>query len=189
MSITRTNSIPRSSAVIAVVGIHALMFYALSTGLNVTKITQPLESMVTVFLPQEKPASPPLPKAKLPDAELEQAIPEPEPVIPAPPETDSVPVESPEPPAPAPASTFSIKYRVDPQYPAAAKRAGEQGTVLLELIVAPDGRPSEVNILRSSGFPVLDQAAVDAVRKWRFATNATGLARLQLPVTFKLEQG
>jgi protein TonB len=55
------------------------------------------------------------------------------------------------------------------------------------LIVGPDGKTSEVSMLRSSGFPLLDQAAMDAVRKWRFNTHEAGYARLELPVTFKLD--
>lgn len=191
MSVTRTDSFPRGGAVIAVIAIHLIMFYAISSGLNVTKIVQPLEAMVTVFVPDEKPAEPPAPVPKISDANLTDVVPQVEPVLQVPAiETEqSVPIEtSTAPPADAaPITAFSIQKRVDPLYPAASRRAGDQGTVLLELVVAPDGRPTEVNVLRSSGFPLLDKAAVDAVYKWRFSTKESGLARLQLPVTFKLE--
>lgn len=191
MSVTRTDSFPRGGAIIAVIAVHLIMFYAISSGLNVTKIIQPLEAMVTVFVPDEKPAEPAAPVPKISDAKVTDVVPQVEPVVPIPEiETEqSVPIEAPSAPptTAAPITAFSIEKRVDPLYPAAARRAGEQGTVLLELVVAPDGRPTEVNILRSSGFPLLDQAAIDAVRKWRFSTKESGFARLQLPVTFKLE--
>ncbi len=54
-----------------------------------------------------------------------------------------------------------------PEYPAAARVRGWQGAVELSVTVAADGRVSEVRITRSSGYAVLDAAAVNAVRGWR----------------------
>jgi protein TonB len=51
--------------------------------------------------------------------------------------------------------------------PAAAKAARVQGVVVLELVLATDGSVSETRILRS--IPLLDQAAVDAVRQWKYS--------------------
>jgi periplasmic protein TonB len=56
----------------------------------------------------------------------------------------------------------------EPVYPDAAARRGEQGTVILLIHVAPDGRPSAVDILQSSGFGLLDRAARQAVEGWHF---------------------
>ena len=55
---------------------------------------------------------------------------------------------------------------VAPVYPEAARRANVAGVVILEVTVAPDGTVSGARILRS--IPLLDQAAVEAVRQWRF---------------------
>jgi periplasmic protein TonB len=53
-----------------------------------------------------------------------------------------------------------------PVYPPIARAAGVQGIVVLEAVIAEDGTVSEVRVLRSQ--PLLDAAAVEAVRKWRF---------------------
>jgi periplasmic protein TonB len=53
-----------------------------------------------------------------------------------------------------------------PVYPAIARAAGVQGIVVLEAVIAEDGTVREVRVLRSQ--PLLDAAAVEAVRKWRF---------------------
>ena len=55
-----------------------------------------------------------------------------------------------------------------PEYPRAALRGGVQGTVLVRVDVAADGRPTRVDIARSSGSRELDRAAQRAVEGWRF---------------------
>jgi protein TonB len=54
-----------------------------------------------------------------------------------------------------------------PRYPELARRQGIEGTVLLRLFVAADGRVREVEVAESSGHPILDAEAVTAVRSWR----------------------
>ena len=53
---------------------------------------------------------------------------------------------------------------VSPSYPDIAKQARVQGVVILECTISPQGKVSDVKVLR--GIPLLDQAAVDAVRQW-----------------------
>ncbi|QPI75633.1 energy transducer TonB [Sphingobium fuliginis] len=55
-----------------------------------------------------------------------------------------------------------------PRYPLESRRKREQGTVLLMLTLALDGSVETVAISRSSGFARLDDAALDAVRRWRW---------------------
>jgi protein TonB len=55
---------------------------------------------------------------------------------------------------------------VAPVYPETARRANITGVVILEIQIAPEGTVSNARILRS--IPLLDQAALDAVRQWRF---------------------
>ena len=55
-----------------------------------------------------------------------------------------------------------------PLYPEDAARRGQQGTVLLVIHVGPSGLPSAVGVERSSGYPMLDKSAIDAVTKWTF---------------------
>jgi TonB family protein len=53
-----------------------------------------------------------------------------------------------------------------PVMPDAARQAGVTGVVILEIVIAPDGSVGDVKILRS--IPLLNQAAIDTVRQWRF---------------------
>lgn len=55
-----------------------------------------------------------------------------------------------------------------PPYPLEARQLHEQGTVILKLLLSTDGQVSEVSIAMSSGSDCLDQAALNAVRKWRW---------------------
>ena len=57
-------------------------------------------------------------------------------------------------------------HHVSPEYPAIARSARVSGIVILEALIAEDGSVREVRVLRS--VPLLDAAAVDAVRGWRF---------------------
>jgi protein TonB len=56
--------------------------------------------------------------------------------------------------------------RVQPAYPALAIQARIQGNVVLHAIIGRDGRVSELQVL--SGHPPLVNAALDAVRQWRY---------------------
>ncbi len=76
-----------------------------------------------------------------------------------------------------------------PQYPPEAVRRGWEGTVLLRLQIASDGRVTRVEVAESSGYTVLDEAALRAVRLWKGipATRggqAVAVERL-LPVRFR----
>lgn len=82
--------------------------------------------------------------------------------------------------------------RVQPEYPAAAYRERAEGTVLLGVTVDASGRPAQVDVVERSGSRELDRAAVEAVRQWTFAPAIRGgrpaEARVEIPVTFRLEQ-
>jgi protein TonB len=55
-----------------------------------------------------------------------------------------------------------------PRYPAEALTGGVQGVVLLRVRVGADGRVVSAGVYRSSGVAALDEAALDAIRRWRF---------------------
>lgn len=59
-------------------------------------------------------------------------------------------------------------YDPDPEYSEQARKSKFQGTVLLSAVIGADGRPRDLRVLRSLGMG-LDQKALDAVGKWRFA--------------------
>jgi TonB family protein len=58
-------------------------------------------------------------------------------------------------------------YSPDPEYSEEARKAKYQGTVLLWIVVGPDGRPREVKVSRPLGMG-LDEKAVEAVKLWKF---------------------
>lgn len=55
---------------------------------------------------------------------------------------------------------------VAPVYPDIAKQARVQGIVILECTISPQGRVTDVKVLR--GIPLLDQAGIDAVKQWQY---------------------
>ena len=89
--------------------------------------------------------------------------------------------------------SFSAAYLRNPapRYPVAARRAGDQGTVTLRVLVTRDGLPARVDIEKSSGSPPLDVAALEAVRAWRFVPARQGPDAIEswvlVPIVFRLE--
>lgn len=79
-----------------------------------------------------------------------------------------------------------------PEYPYAARRARQEGTVLLLVDVDCDGTARNVELQRSCGHSLLDKAARDAVERWRFRpATAGGVAkpsRVVVPVRFVLNR-
>lgn len=104
-----------------------------------------------------------------------------------------------EPAAPAPAAdvvtvpTYDAAYLHNPKpnYPLAARKRGIEGQVLLRAEIQPDGQSSRIELKRSSGSDMLDQAALQAVKTWRFEparrNNRSVLAWVEIPITFKLD--
>lgn len=150
--------------------------------------------------PQAAPAPLPVAAPAVPAAEPRPAqivaappAPEPEPEPPAIVAPAPVPVPSP-PPAPAilEAPRFNAAYlnNPSPTYPALARRRGQEGRVLVRAEVLPDGRCSRVELRQGSGHALLDEAALEAVRKWRFVPARKGdvavSAWVDVPIAFKL---
>jgi periplasmic protein TonB len=77
-----------------------------------------------------------------------------------------------------------------PRYPAAARRRGIEGEVLVRVAVGLDGRAERVEVLRSSGSALLDKSAVEALERWRFeparAAGRPAAATVEIPVIFRL---
>ncbi|MEW5893666.1 MAG: energy transducer TonB [Pseudomonadota bacterium] len=96
---------------------------------------------------------------------------------------------------PAPALTpprFDAGYLNNPPpgYPALSRRLGEQGRVLLRVRVSEEGLAREVLVQEGSGFARLDQAAREAVLRWRFLPARQGGAAVEawvlVPISFSL---
>ena len=81
--------------------------------------------------------------------------------------------------------------QVQPVYPDSARRLGIQGTTTLHVLVFADGHVAEVGLVQSAGHPDLDQAAADAVRRWRFEPARRGRdavpMTVMLAITFRLD--
>jgi len=63
-------------------------------------------------------------------------------------------------------SERKVKFKIDPRYPEIAKKMGLAGVVRLEIVVAPNGSVKDTKVI--GGHPILVNAAVDAVKKWKF---------------------
>lgn len=78
------------------------------------------------------------------------------------------------PPAPVqptvqlPSSDADYLQNPRPTYPAMSRRQGEQGKTIVRVLIGVDGVPKQTELAKSSGFTRLDQAALDAIMRWRF---------------------
>jgi protein TonB len=98
-------------------------------------------------------------------------------------------------PAPAklelPSSDADYLRNPAPAYPPISKRLGEQGKVLVRVLIGTDGSPQKAELKRSSGFDRLDRAALEHVMKCRYVPGkVAGVAQAmwyEAPVNFVLE--
>ncbi len=78
-----------------------------------------------------------------------------------------------------------------PRYPRSARRRGYEGSVILEVNVLRDGSVGDLRVLISSGYSVLDKAAVKSVNKWLFEPGLRGDQPVDMwvrvPIRFKIE--
>lgn len=189
----------RTGMLIVVAALHVLIVYGLMVATGVVHTPAFVQPIEAVFIP-EATQTEPEPEIKIkPDIEQPVAADEPVPEVQfeeavTPPSDVPVPASanaiSGSQQQGAPAQDLKTANRVDPTYPPASRRAGEQGTVRLKVLVDTNGRPSNVAVAQSSGSARLDQAAMDAVRKWRFVAATDGTNKIQaytqVAVTFKL---
>ena len=159
--------------------------------LDDTRVMANLVSPEAAKQPQAAPAAPP-PKPK--QEQQKKTVDEKSTQAPTPPQTQQ---QTPTPPAPqsksesqtpnatvAPATTSGtsgtpiqtdigklvVVYQpdADAYYPSFSKRSGEQGEVVVRLIIDESGSVEDVALLRSSSFPRLDRAASEIGRRYRF---------------------
>ncbi len=171
--------------------------------------------MVSLITPQppvvEKPKEPPKP---LPVRRHVERPPEPQHIITSTTEVPALAAPTPPPPAPvvatappappaapAPAApapevvppSFNANYLENPPpaYPPLSRRMGEQGKVMLRVLVNPKGTADKVELRSSSGSARLDDAALDVVKRWRFVPAKQGdqpvPAWVLIPITFSLK--
>lgn len=186
----------RFGPIAVVIAAHALLFYIISSGLlaRVAEVTLPQVVEVTFVAPEPEPPAPvppaapktvtlaqlpppvvpPVPVievARIPDAiTLPQAAPPPSSAAA---ESPRVAVASvPAPPQPAGPKTISsgVEYIQAPQpvYPSQSRRMGEQGKVVLRVLVNEKGHPDQVLVQHSSGSSRLDEAGRQAALRALF---------------------
>ncbi|CAZ88807.1 putative tonB protein [Thiomonas arsenitoxydans] len=158
-----------------------------------------------------QPTKPVLPRANTPSIEptVAPAVP-PAPDLPAIAATHSAapqvatPTVAPGPPhpgaaasaAPEPVMETAASYKAEyldnppPPYPRLSRQLGEEGTALLKVQVGPNGRPLQIKLMSSSGYPRLDEAAEATVAQWRFVAatrNGQSVASWVLvPIKFRI---
>ena len=98
-------------------------------------------------------------------------------------------------PAPArielPSSSADYLNNPRPAYPGLSKRLGEEGKVVLRVLIEADGSASKAEIRSSSGYDRLDQAALQTVLRWRYLPGKRGGVAeamwFNVPINFVLE--
>ncbi len=116
--------------------------------------------------------------------------PAPRPVAPAAPPSN---MPAPAPAAPAASADTAARplSTPAPRYPREAQRRRVEGTVLLRVHVGADGEAGDIDLVQGSGSRDLDRAAVEAVRRWRFAPATRNgqpvESAVQVPIAFNLE--
>lgn len=195
----------RGLVFVLIVLLHIGMFWALNSGLSqrvVEVVLGPIETRMIEEIPDtEEPPPPPPPEIVTPP-----------PFVPPPEISIELPAEAPattairqtttqRPTAPPPVAAPAIKRTAprsdsrrplsQPEYPPSSRRAGEAGTVILEVYVLENGRVGDARVKQSSGHPRLDEAAMREVkRSWRLQPGTENGKPVpmwgQFAVTFKL---
>jgi protein TonB len=88
-------------------------------------------------------------------------------------------------------ATPAYRANPSPEYPAIARRRGYEGTVLVEVLVSRDGRVEDLRLSQSSGYSVLDQAAMASMKGWLFEPATINDEKVEMwvkvPVRFHLK--
>jgi|SRR5208283_1581004 len=140
--------------------------------------------------PVQKPEQPSIPAVSVPVTNIQpgkETVPYSIPSV-AKPITKSVQVSG----EPIEPPQFGAAYlnNPKPRYPAFARKMGIQGTVMLKVLVSRQGLALKVEVAQSSGSDVLDNAAAETVKNWRFVPARRGDSPIdewvRVPVAFNL---
>ncbi|HZX29129.1 MAG TPA: energy transducer TonB [Telluria sp.] len=178
----------RMGPLAAIVGAHALLFWLIASGMlsQAVRVVVPQEVVLTFVTPPAPPkrtapaprqveltqpappTPPPLPAIALPQEAAPSIAAAPVAVAvstPAAPPVQTAPAAP-----PAPRLISAVEYVQAPRidYPAMSRRMGEQGKVVLRVLVNGKGLPEQVAVQASSGFSRLDEAGKQAVQRALF---------------------
>lgn len=203
----------------SVVLFHIAALWALQTGLlrravEVIVPAEVLSEFINPPAPRTEQPAPPTPTVKPQPRAVQKTTPAPQPIAVATPEpaaaaptgvttpqpvapaaTASATAGPPSPPAPPrvelPSSDAAYLNNPKPPYPALSKRLGEQGKVVVRVLIGVDGTAQQAEIRTSSGYDRLDQAALATVLKWRYVPGKRGGVAeamwFNVPINFVLE--
>ena len=180
----------KSIVAIVVIGIHVLFAFGLILGTAVKYVPQLAEALDMRLLKHEeeqekKEPPPPPPDFKPPPVQTPMLD---LPIVSGPPPPAAI-VKAPEPAKPAPAKPAAPAAIVQAKiakgvnlgdacssyYPSASRRLSEEGSVVLLIFIAPNGKVSETKVETSSGFARLDEAAEKCVKsQGRFEPTKVG---------------
>jgi len=178
--ILSTQSAPMSTRRMMIVGsvalLHALLIYAIVSGMAQRIVLSIPRTTIVEIKPDAPPKQTPPPPPK-----LEQPTPLPNQVTAVVPDiaiaTDQPTITTPQ-PTPQPPTTPTIAdadatgltgTHTTPPYPPIENKLGHQGTVVLQLLISAEGAITSATVVQSSGFPALDQEAVAWVQaNWRY---------------------
>lgn len=171
-----------------VIGIHVIFAIGLIAGTAVRYVPQLRDILEAQLVEAEDEPPPKEPPPPPPDFQPPPVTPPPAldiPVVVGPPSQSAIvipkdtpkPVEQPK-AAPPPVTQAKIAPGVNLgnlcPYPSASRRLGEAGSVVILFYVQANGRASEAKIESSSGFPRLDEAAVNCLRKGKYIASTVG---------------
>lgn len=190
-----SSAFERSGSAILVIALHAILIYLIATALGIVKppqIIAPMEAKLITTPEKTSEAPPPEIKPELTELQLGLVVPETVVELPVAEEAPAAPPEPVADSAPAVMSAdLQVRRRIEPGYPPASRRLGEEGTVTVKVLVDERGRAREVSVVRSSGHGRLDQAAVEAIRRWLFAPAVRDsqpvMVWTNVQVTFRLD--
>lgn len=207
--------------VVSVLLFHGVALWALQTGLlrRVVEVLVPVELLSEIIEPPQPKVAPAPPPAQPPKSEAQPVIAKAT-TLPPPPMPLAIAEQTPAPnaptgvqaqatplppitapvaatPAPAapkvelPSSDADYLQNPKPAYPAMSKRLGEQGKVVLRVLIGIDGTAKKAEIGQSSGFDRLDQSALATVLRWRYVPGKrAGVPEamwFNVPINFVLE--
>jgi protein TonB len=195
----------RGGALVGIIVLHIFLIWAFATGLAQTGVKYVETILQTNVIQTEKPKDlpPPPPPVDLKERPPVQVI--------APDINISVPVDTPPPiqqvttqrveaapPAPraiVPGTPVKITNQVDVNqyYPETSRRNGEEGRATVKICVNAAGKTDSTELATSSGFPLLDEAALKVAKLYRFKAATSEGKPVEscptLPIKFTLKGG
>jgi len=164
------------------------------------KVEPPPPPPKPVHVVQRQTAPPPMPLAVAdpsPALDAPTGVVAPPVLQPLPPISTPVattPASTPAPPGPhieLPSSDADYLHNPRPAYPAKSRRLGEQGKVIVRVLIGVDGLAQKADIRQSSGFERLDEAALATVKAWRYVPGKRGGVAeamwFNVPINYVLE--